>query len=275
MKNIFLIIIALWGISNGVSAQNRLYVHASAVGANNGSSWADAFENLQEALLSAQAGDEIWVAAGTYLPTADTNRDSSFSLPSGVKLYGGFVGTESSVDQRDWQANPTELSGDIGIPDDSTDNAYTILYLDNPDSLTVVDGFVFRFGNAGYLLNDRGATSPSRSGGAIYIMADWEAYATVINCRFERNSARNHGGAVYVNGAGSFATAPTIKGCIFERNTAGQDGGGVARVGNSDLERPDFIDCMFRENWGGVTGAGCIFKMPMWTVGWMCRVVRL
>jgi len=260
MKKTSFLAIAIWGVSITASAQNRLYVHATALGANNGASWADAYTNLQAALLSAQTGDEIWVAVGNYLPTADTNRDSSFSLPSGAKLYGGFAGTESSLGQRDWLANPTVLSGDIGLPGDSTDNSYTILYMDNPDSLTLVDGLVFRFGNAGYLLNDRLATSPFRSGGAIYIMADWEAYATVSNCRFERNSARNHGGAVYVNGAGSFAAAPTIMDCVFEHNSAGQDGGGVARVGNSDLERPDFIDCMFRENRAGRHGGGLYFQ---------------
>ena len=260
MKNISLLAIALLGVSIMGSAQNPIYVHASAVGANNGTSWADAFINLQTALQSVQTGSEVWVAEGVYLPTADNNRDTSFNLPNGAQLYGGFNGTETSLDQRNWQAHPTILSGDIGVSSDSADNSYTILFLDNPDSLTKVDGFVFRFGNAGYPFNDRAATSRSRSGGAIYIMADWEGFATVSNCRFERNLARNHGGAVYVNGAGSFAAAPTFKDCVFERNIAGQDGGGVARVGNSDLERPDFVGCVFRENRASRHGGGLYFQ---------------
>ncbi|MDO8368349.1 MAG: T9SS type A sorting domain-containing protein [Saprospiraceae bacterium] len=260
MKNKSFLAIVLLGASVVVSAQNRLYVHASAVGGNNGTSWADAFTNLQTALQFVQTGSEVWVAEGSYLPTANNNRDSSFNLPSGVLLYGGFNGTETSLDQRNWQAHPAILSGDIGISSDSSDNSYTILYLDNPDSLTIVDGFVFRFGNAGYPFNDRLATSSSRSGGAIYIMADWEAFAMISNCRFERNIARNHGGAVYVNGAGSFAAAPTFKDCVFERNAAGQDGGGIARVGNSDLERPDFVGCIFRENKASRNGGGLYFQ---------------
>ena len=260
MKNTYLLAIALLGVSIIGSAQNRIYVHASAVGANNGTSWADAYTNLQTALQTVQTGSEVWVAEGVYLPTADNNRDTSFNLPSGAQLYGGFNGTETSLDQRNWQAHPTILSGDIGVSSDSSDNSYTILYLDNPDSLTIVDGFVFRFGNAGYLLNDQAAISPSRSGGAIYILADWEGFATVSNCRFERNNARNHGGAVYVNGAGSFAAAPTFRDCVFERNIAGQDGGGIARVGNSDLERPDFVGCVFRENRASRHGGGLYFQ---------------
>ncbi len=262
MKNIFiyLSLAAFLSVSLVATAQNRLYVRASATGGNTGTSWTDAFTNLQVAIQSTQAGDEVWVAVGTYLPTDDANRDSSFNLPSGSKLYGGFSGTETNLSQRDWQAHPTVLSGDIGVPGDSSDNSYNILYLDNPDSLTIVDGLIFRFGYAGYTGNDQAASSRYRSGGAIYIMADWEAYATVSNCRFERNLARNHGGAVYVNGAGSFAAAPTIRDCVFEHNIAGQDGGGVARIGNSTLERLDFVGCVFRENRASRYGGGLYFQ---------------
>ena len=267
MRNILLSAIAIFGLLPSLSAQNRFYVHAAATGANSGLSWADALIDLQTALQSAQAGDEVWVAEGTYLPTATTQRDTAFQLRSGAKLYGGFAGTETSPDQRDWQAHPTVLSGDIGVPGDSTDNSHTILYLDNPDSLTVVDGLVFRFGNAGYPLNDQLATSPYRSGGALYILADWEAFALISNCRFERNSARNHGGAVYVQGAGSYAAAPTFRDCIFERNKAGQSGGAVYRVGNSDLERPDFVGCTFLHNRSGTFG-GALYYLDADVESW-------
>lgn len=260
MKKILLSIIIFTSFSLVVKAQNRIYVNSTSTGGNNGTSWLDAFTDLQTALQSAQAGDEIWVKEGTYLPTADNNRDTSFTLRSGTKLYGGFAGSETTLEQRNWLAHPTVLSGDIGVIGDSTDNSYTILFMDNPDSLTVVDGLIFRFGNAGYTANDQAASSRYRSGGAIYILANWEAFATVSNCRFERNNARNHGGAVYVHGAGSFAAAPTLRGCIFEFNTAGQDGGGVARIGDSDLERPDFEGCKFKENKAGRFGGGLYFQ---------------
>ncbi|MBA7546249.1 hypothetical protein ES705_38634 [subsurface metagenome] len=61
-----------------------------------GTSWADAFKYLQDALNIAELGDQIWVADGTYYPSylADPtdSRSATFLMLEGVKLYGGFVG---------------------------------------------------------------------------------------------------------------------------------------------------------------------------------------
>ncbi len=72
-----------------------LYVNDDASGANNGTNWTDAFTSLQSA-LTASAGmvNEIWVAAGNYRPTTDTDRTKTFQLKSGLRIFGGFAGTE-------------------------------------------------------------------------------------------------------------------------------------------------------------------------------------
>ncbi len=276
MTKYFLLYIALFG-QLALIAQTRYYVDQNATGANNGQSWQNAFTDLQLALQTAQTGDEIWVVKGTYFPTPTTVQSISFEPQSGVKLYGGFAGTETDLNQRDWETNQTILSGDIGIVGDSLDNSYTILYLDNPDSLTVIDGLIFKYGNASYPINDQTQTSRFRSGGAMYIQSDWESYAMIRNCRFEHNSARSHGGAVYVNGVGSFDTAPTFQDCIFAYNSALTDGGAVARIGNSDIERPDFVDCKFTENKAGRYGGGLYFQdafVDSWVDVQGCSFVR-
>ena len=75
------------------------YVRQGAAGADDGSSWSDAFPELRDALAASRPGDEIWVAAGTYTP--GTNRMDTFQLTSGVAIYGGFAGTESVRSDRD------------------------------------------------------------------------------------------------------------------------------------------------------------------------------
>ncbi|MFN4255144.1 MAG: T9SS type A sorting domain-containing protein [Saprospiraceae bacterium] len=246
-----------------LSAQGqRWYVKASAAGQNSGLSWADAFPDLQAALQTAQEGDSVWVAHGTYLPTATADRNVSFELPSGVALLGGFVGTETSPAQRDLSVLNTVLSGDIGTPGDSTDNSYNIMHMADPDSTTLVEGFVFRFGNA----NSTDPTAPSRSrkkcGGAIYMDGkDGIAYPTIRHCRFERNASLNYGGAVMVLGDGDGSVAPQFLHCVFEKNSTGLDGGGIARFGGSFVERGVDIDsCLFEGNYSGHYGGGLYFR---------------
>ena len=74
-------------------AQRVVYVDASATGVGNGTSWADAYRQVFQALAAAVAGDEIWVAEGVYKPTTGTSREATLQLLSGVALYGGFAGT--------------------------------------------------------------------------------------------------------------------------------------------------------------------------------------
>lgn len=259
MKNTIYLSFLFFLLSAALPAQNnRLYVSSSANGAANGGSWADAFTNLHMALGLAQAGDSIWMAEGVYAPAVSAARDSSFVLPSGVLLFGGFSGTENSLDERDWAAHPTILSGDIGVAGDSTDNAYTILYLENPDSGTVIDGMIFRHGIANFTPLNVPGSSPKKCGGGLYIMAaDGWAYPDIRNCTFEYCYAYNSGGAVYINGSGVGSVAPRFFNCTFRHNSVRVDGGALYKNGGSWVERtPDFEGCSFVENRADRRGGG-------------------
>ena len=242
-------ILLLLSLPSLVSAQSlRYFVQATAAGAGNGKNWQNAFTDLHDALTLAAAGDEVWVAQGTYTPSDTTDRRRYFRLPSGVRLYGGFAGTETAVEQRNTAQNPTVLSGDIGIRGDKSDNAYNILYAFQPDSNTLIDGFTFTDGNA----NATGITNfqPGAYGAALLVNGqDGVARLRVRACRFERNSARASGGAVCVNGSGNSDAAPLFESCVFLNNTSGGAGGTVYRTGGSNNDRPaDFLKCRFENN---------------------------
>ncbi len=101
--------------------------YVSPGGTGDGSSWAQATNDLQAAIDASENGDEIWVAAGSYKPTAliKSNKPTSkaFILKDGVSLYGGFAGTEAALDERatDGAAydmtNETILDADDDVPD--------------------------------------------------------------------------------------------------------------------------------------------------------------
>ncbi len=238
-----------------LSAQTRYYVNPLAMGAGTGLSWTDAFTDLHEALVVAQKGDEVWVAQGTYYPSLTGDRSARFVLLSGVRLYGGFRGTELDLSERDWEAHPTVIDGDIGVPGDSTDNTRTLLYLPWPDSSTVVDGLVFRHGVADDTLV--AVRSLGNCGGAIFIQGiNGEAYANIRNCVFQRNTAVYCGGAVYIHGTATGSVAPTFENCRFEDNRAvWGPGGAIHRFGGSVVDRADVIRCAFVKNVARKQGA--------------------
>lgn len=123
-----------------------IYVDAFADGpVETGVSWDNAYKTLQKALTRARKSsvDEIWVARGIYTPDEGSDPSISFDMIEGVSLYGGFNGTEDSVNDRNFIVNKTYLSGnvDAGGDDDSD-----IVVNTEPDSVisswTVLDGFI-------------------------------------------------------------------------------------------------------------------------------------
>ncbi len=235
------------------------YVKADATGGNNGTSWTDAYTDLQSALTTAVNGDEIWVAAGTYKPTPGTDRTVSFALNDGVGLYGGFAGTETARSQRDPTANVTTLSGDIGTPGDSTDNSYTVVSAaSNVTSSAVLDGFTVTQGRA----DGSGHTS----GGGFRQFSLTTSFPTISNCIFSNNYAADFGAGVAINSPATvgFGATGTFTKCRFINNLAPNSGiGGGAWL---DDIRPTLINCVFQGNvavYGGGMAADDISAMPL------------
>ncbi len=239
-------------------ASPPIFVKHDASGANDGSSWADAFTTLQAALDIATEGAQIWVKAGTYNPTSaydltNTSRFYHFRMKNGVAIYGGFDGTETELSQRDFNANETILSGDLSGNDDfdvanggyqgttGDDNCYHIFYHPNIgiDSTAVLDGFTLKGGNA------NGAGDPHGCGGAFY---NWVASPILQNLKIINNFA-GRGGAFDMQG-GSSSTFTNV----LMANNLSDGGSGAMSIsgGTSVMNNVTIVNNHANANAGGI-----------------------
>jgi predicted outer membrane repeat protein len=246
-----LLLLAVAGF--GTAMAGNIYVNINAVGANNGTNWADAYTDLQSALAEAVSGDTIYVAEGTYKPTSGYDRTISFELNSGVKLWGGYSGTGD--ESRD-PAFKTILSGDIGIPGDKSDNSYHVVKWIAVDytAVTEMDGFTITAGNANGPWDDSSGYANSKGGG-MYI---YEGSPALTNVIFSNNSAMYGGGGLYAQYGGSTLTDVTFSG-----NTTGIDGKGGAI--SLYASHPTLINVTISGNSAGIGGGISLDSNCEWT----------
>ncbi|UCG32315.1 MAG: C10 family peptidase, partial [Phycisphaerales bacterium] len=238
-----------WGIDFTSSV---MFVDVDAPDGGDGSSWANAYNRLQDALAAVQQGQQIWVAEGVYRPDQGSgvtpdDQDATFTLGNCVTVCGGFAGDEDAtifdLSWRDLAARETILSGDVGIPGSVDDNSFHVLTASGVDPTAILDGFVIQDGNA-----DDYPFPPYEGGGAYVISGS----PTLRNCIFRANRAVSYGGGLYCDGGN-----PEVVDCTFTSNFAGTDGGAVAIWSGT----PTLIHCTITENealnaGGGIVNAG-------------------
>jgi len=251
-RKIIAVLILLSCVSSLFAQGSKTYhVTAEATDGGDGSSWENAI-TLENALRQAKAGDEIWVKGYEDI-TGHIYKapKGGFVLPSGVAMYGGFVGKETikndlPTGRHKYQMKyQTALVGDIGINDQAsqqliiypenttrTDNATHVLTLqmgvtkDNTNDgskPTIVSGFLIAAGNA----KGDNSTSDGRGGG-IYVVNNsndnnaGSRYFRISQCNFANNYGMR-GGAIYVDNS---CTNPqsAISYCSFFNNVAGKRG---------------------------------------------------
>ncbi len=247
--------------SQAPAAARIIYVKADATGICNGpvNSWANPC-SLTSALATASSGMQIWAMAGVYKPTLGTDREATFTLRSGVEIYGGFAGNETSLDQRD-PKNVTILSGDIGTPNDAgngrayCDNSYHVVTGSGADATSILDGFTVTLGNAigsspngGGMYIDGGSPTlrnlifsdnfADRFGGG---MANYNSNPSLTNVTFSDN--HGYGGGMY-----NYNSSPNLTNVTFSNNLSGFGGGGMA---NDDGSNPNLTNVTFSGNLGG------------------------
>lgn len=150
-----------------------------------GGSWTHALRDLQTGLDTAhERGAEVWAARGSYLPMLGTGRQRTLQLRPKLAVYGGFAGDEREREARDPARVPTILSGDLGVPLQSWDDAYHVV-TGAPGAL--LSGFTIQGGRAD------GAGDDARGGG----LYSADGSTQVADCVFQNNLASDRGGAVY------------------------------------------------------------------------------
>jgi predicted outer membrane repeat protein len=195
-------------------SRRTIYVDRDASGAEDGSSWADAFRYLQDALRAATGRDRILVAEGVYKPDQGIyqppcERTATFQLISGVAIRGGYAGFgQPDPNARDIELYETILSGDLrgndpefgssewqGIFDFTSDpnraeNSYSVVTGSGTDSTAVIDGFTITGGNANGPILGRCPDIDYRlaAGAGMY---NARGSPTVLNCTFRRNTTRS------------------------------------------------------------------------------------
>ncbi len=202
--------------------------------------WDDACPDLQTALGLAVSGDQIWVATGTYV--------GNFTLALGVELYGGFVGNETELTQRDWEANATILDGNH--------SGTVVTSPSGATATTRVDGFTITNGIGGdggglYLLrssptiaNNTITGNHAPCGAGLYLL---DSYPTIANNTIVGNSALSIGGGLYL-----LDSSPTITNNTITGNEAYEGGGLYLR----DYSSPMIADNTITANRASFTGGG-------------------
>jgi hypothetical protein len=228
----FLLCILLCSFGIAVNAQT--YVNANATGANNGTSWADAYTDLHSATYNTTSG-EIWVAQGTYIPSKTftnnipgNNSLKTFRIQFNIQVYGGFNGTETALNQRNWKNNPTIISGLVA----SGVKSYNVIRFDGNNNTTTLDGFIVQDGLA------TGTAALEKLGAAIHMN---NASPIIRNCIFRNNTVQEHGGAIY-----SITGSPEFMNCEFKNNSTIQYDGGALYVTTTTSTK--VVNCLFSGN---------------------------
>jgi len=264
-------------------------------GGNNefaGTSWGAAFRAIGRAVAAAKAGDEIWVAEGTYLEGAE------ITIPADVFLRGGFAGTEANAADRPVPPRSTVMDGNVahaclanygqvewmGI---ARGNGYGVhnrssgilsdcrVYSCSGTGIVNTAGLVIRCdvhdnspnsgikNNGGVVFQciirgNSNGSSLSGSGGGIYN----DAQGTVVRCRIYGNGV---GGRMVANGGGAYNQGIMTNCIVFDNQASSlemnSNGGGVHNTGT-------LTNCTIYRNYAqgpaGVSGSGKIINCIIW-----------
>ena len=274
-------ILAFFAVLGTANTKGKvIYVDDSAIGANDGTCWNDAYIYLQDALADANTASkplEICVAQGIYTPDqgAGITRGESgakFQLINGVTVRGGFAGIGAiEPDARNIEAYKTILSGDLAGDDADVDdpaelsgeptraeNSFTVVSGSETDETAVLDGVTITAGSRG-MGNSHGRPSVANCTFTNARMGLNSHYGsqTLTDCTFKGlwfQAIVQSGGSLTlihclftgntVGGIDSFTADLTLRDCTFIDNKVRW----IAMINCSFQKNLKMYNCVFRNN---------------------------
>jgi len=181
-----------YSLQTSIFGAHKLFVFGNATGELSGLSWATAMNELRLAMAIAgcRTIDSLFIGEGTYLPSLGSDRGRSFVIPANTKVFGGFPEGGSPFSLRNPQAYIAELSGDIGIGNNNTDNAYHVVRVDSAVQGAILDGVTISGGNAN-------GTGDNSQGAAVFCLGG----LTLQNVIIDNNIGLTNGQQIRVRNA--------------------------------------------------------------------------
>lgn len=224
------------------------FVSASATGANDGTSWNDAFTQISSIGSRLRATDQVWLANGGSITGTG---QQLITLQRDTSLLGGFQGGETAPSERPLPLVHSVLNAQ-----------------DNARCFTLRAGGTYRI--EGVKCLDGRDVDGEGGGGLFAVDASLElAHSVFESCR----APFNNGGAVFVDGAGHV----TVENVQFLQNTSSYRGGALYATSRdqSDAKRLTIVDSSFTDNTAsGDGGAVVLASKNRQTGGLLARLER-
>ena len=205
---------------SGYATFPQIIRYVTPEGTGDGTSWANASANIQNMIDEVGFSGQVWIATGNY------NLTATLQMREGVNVYGGFLGNETSTEQR----QRSDLNGN-GIVEQWEFIRATVLNGQNTRQvLNQAANFTYETVWDGVTITGGRATSTPNGGGACIMIN-----GKLINCIISNNAANSSSSSNRANGGGIYNMGGTISFCKISSNSVSSNprsfGGGVYNLG--------------------------------------------